>query len=347
MLETLRDKALPWLGGKGPGSESALFTQGTLRRNLADLPFPGLASESERRVVADRVVQAVEQSGLFAGGQYYSLETIDTREARFLEERRLISRELLYGYGPRGVFVSDDQGVSLMINERDHVVVTCHLPGQQCMEVWNRVDQIDTLLSGPLDFAYEDRHGFLASRLEDLGTGLSIRVVMHLPGLGAAQRLLAIDQRFREEHHCIEGLFGRLEDAPGDLFTVGNLATMGRSEEEVVYHVRTRATDLAAQERESRDLMLNEGAHGVADRVGRALGVARGAHLLTFEEGLSLISSLRLGTLTSYLEGFTLGQIGDVMMTSQAAHLELRLGRACDDLTLRLERAGLFRERFS
>lgn len=347
MVETLLDKPSQWLSGDGPDADLAVMCQCRLVRNLADYPFPAQCTDDEKHAIEERLVSVLDSLNLLATGTYWSLDSLDAREKRFLVERRLITSELLNGTGARGVYIADDQSLSISVNDENHVTVLALASGIQLQEVWVRVNLIDDTLAGVLDFAFNERLGYLTTSIADLGTGLKASILLHLPGLVMAGGMTRIEELIHEKRHALEELYPPKSEAPGDLFQLVNLCTLGRSEEETVFHVKHMATELITQEKEARTQILSQAPFQLEDRVGRALGLARGARLLAFTEALTVLSSLRLGVSNGLLDRFSLCCLNDVFMSSQNAHIEMRSGRDCDELTLSAERADLFRARFA
>ena len=218
----------------------------------------------------------------------------------------------------------------------------------QVQEVWNKISELDDALTSSLDFAYDLKFGYLSSSLDEVGTGLRIACVLHLPGLTAAGKVLPLEQSVRRGHHAMTGAFGDIAGAPGYLYILSNRGTLGRSEEEIVYHLKSAIGEAVTQERSARALLTRaESLPALADRVGRALGIARGARVLEFQEALDLLSALRLGIATGQVESFTVPQLSELVVTAQTAHLESRLGEDSDHFALSTARASLFREKFS
>ena len=347
MLKTLLNKPGPWLATSGPDEDVVLDTRGTLVRNLADLPFPARCSEDEKRTVQDRVTQAFETAGLLRKGTYIELTDLHVREVRMLVERKLITKQLIESRGPRGVYIANDQTMSIMVNERDHIRVIAMARGLQPQDVWNTLSGVDDALHVPLDYAYHDKHGFLTSALYEVGTGLKLYVKLHLPALATNGQVSGVIDNAHVDHHDFEGEYGPVANAPGDLFMLANRSTLGSSEGEIDFHLRAFTGKLMQQERDARTAMTGDGAHALADRVGRALGVARGARVLEWDEALTLLSHLRLGVATGQLDSGSYTDIDELQIIAQPAHLECRLGAASDELTVNTARADLFRERFS
>jgi len=354
MVETLFEKPLLWLNGEGAHADIALFSCGSVVRNLADLPFPARCSEEELRTAEDRVLTMIESDDFAISGQYCAMDSLDEREVLFLRERGLISDEFILRKGPRGVWVSEDQGLCIIVNGTDHVRVQAYASGLEFDSIWNRLSDVDDVLARGLDYAFDEKLGYLTSSTGSVGTGLILRVVLHLPVLDMNNRIATIDQELRTEHHCLQphmlaGTGTRREEGQtqGELYSLRNTATLGRSEPEIVYHINHAASDLIAQEEQARRQLYQESQRGVEDRVGRARGLAREVRLLEVGEANALLSSLRLGVAMNLLEGITIRQLNEALMASRRGHLEMKLGQDCDDLTLSMERADLFRARFS
>ena len=388
VVDTLLDKMPLWISDDAPDAGICVLSQGTLVRNLADFPFAHRCSEDEKRTIETRVLGVLDNLNLLSSGRYYSFQDLDTKEIRFLAERRLASHELMFGRGPRGVYIADDQSFSIAINSQDHISLRVLQCGMQPQEVWSRLNVLDDTLNSLLDFSFNERLGFLTTQLSQVGTGLKLGVLLHLPGLtlsgglaelaGRAeqQRLLlhgiraggtfeARPERMRlapvgEEHRpsqsrlnqsFLTDLSGSLStpisQTEGDLFMLTNTGTLGVSEEEIVFQVRHIASELIAEERAARELLLNENVRVLEDRIGRALGLAGGARMLNFNEAVGVLSSLRLGIATGIIQGHTLQQVNELLLACQGEHLEMAAGVDCDDYRLSVERADLFRGRFS
>lgn len=264
MLETLLQQEADWLSGDGPDSEVALYSQCQLFRNLADYPFPGECTEDELRAIEVRVHGVLESLNFLSTGRYWSFDELDERERRFLVERRLVSADLLLGEGARGVYIADDQSFSISINDKNHLRMCGLASGLNLQDMWARISLVDDTLVGALDYAFSERLGFLTTSLGQVGTGLHASVVLHLPGLHLAKRVSAAVSSADEMRHTLEGVTAPKVTMPGefqrpngstlgDLYSLTNRATLGRSEEETLFHLKHLAADLIKTEREARE----------------------------------------------------------------------------------------------
>jgi protein arginine kinase len=372
LLDTLQEKAPLWLSGDAPEATGVLTSQCSLARNLSDFPFPARCTSEEKRAILDRVVTVLDNLNLFASGQFYSFVDLDEQSIQFLAERRLVTYDLVKGTDYRGVYVSDDQTLSIMVNGSDHVCMRALLPGLQVQDAWAKLNLMDDTLSSVLDFAYNDRLGYLTSGLGTLGTGLQASVMLHLPCLAYSGKIGNQVAESKEKRMSLSGLItgtpmeggtapsvnttGALysdmsggmrcsaSETQGDLYLLSNQHTLGVSEEELIFYVTDTASKILKDESEAREKLLRESPRALADRVGRAQGTASGAHVLDFEEGLGLLSSLRLGLAAGLAPNLSIELLNSVLVRSQSAHIEMAEGG--HGLELSMQRADLFREQF-
>lgn len=372
-----------WLSGPAPEQDSVLLTQLTLVRNLADFSFVERCGADERQGIEERVLSALESLNLLATGEYFRLREIDSMTARVLAERRLLSVELLNAKGPSGLYVSQDQGASIMVNGAAHLCLRVVMPGLQLQEAWMRLSALDDALASVLDYAWNETLGFLTGDIRLLGTGLKAGLLMHLPGTAWANQMALAKQSAANNRLLLEGLrpgplsemraarrtqnegvsveqvrdqalftnvdgaiTGQTSAAVGDLYHLVNQGTLGESEDEILFHLRHTAQALLTRESDAREELRTGAALATEDRVGRAHGVACGARLLGFGESLALLSSLRYGASAGLLK-LPVQDMTDILLRAQAGHLQMARGQALDALNLTIERAELFRGRFS
>ncbi len=206
MAEELQAGRVPdWVGGTAPDQWTALVSHCTLARNLSDFAFPSRCGEEERHAIEARALDAFERINLFGSGRYHASAHMDGLAWQFLGERRIASREMLQGPPIRGVYLADGQDFGIMVNGSDHIVLRALAGGMALRDAWTRANTVDDGLASLLGFAWQERLGYLTSRLGMVGTGLRASVLLHLPAinlLGAVE-----DAAARIRHRGVE-LFG-------------------------------------------------------------------------------------------------------------------------------------------
>jgi len=195
-----------WVGADAPDAAPVVVSQCTLSRNLDDFPFPGRCDDDEKRQIEERIVQVLDSTGLLANGQYYALHELDAVSTRFLAERRLITYELMGVSGAHGVYVSDDQTLSIMVNGLDHLCMRVQMAGNQLSEAWQKLSAVDDQLAGALDFAFDEKLGYLAALLDNAGTGLRAALLLHLPALQGTSGLATAFAGLDRQHVLLHGV---------------------------------------------------------------------------------------------------------------------------------------------
>lgn len=346
MLNTLLDTKAEWLDGNGPELAYVPFSQCRISRNLADFPFPSQCADEEKQAIHERLTTLFDSLNLYSTGTYWSIDDLSPLEVRLLVERRLISPNLAESEGARGVYVSHDQCLSISINDENHLTIRGIASGLNPNDIWDRVNLLDDTLAGVLDFAFDDRLGYLTTALSELGTAFKASTILHLPALNGDGSLHSLQRELEKKRHTLQPLYGPSSEALGDLFQLTNMSTLGQSEEETIFHLKHLTTNALEREKTSRTESQEAAPLQLEDRVDRAVGTAKSARLLAFGESLSVLSSLRMGVAQGLLNQYSLSLLSNVFMESQNAHIEMRCGRSCDELTLNAERADLFKARF-
>jgi protein arginine kinase len=333
-----------WLQGKGPEADIAICTRVRLARNLQGFHFSMRQNETEAKELVDFVLPRLQQ-GLPEQLKPVDLETVDELERTVLVERHLISRELAASKKPRCVLLNAPESTALMVNEEDHLRVQVFQSGLSTELAWQRGEALDEALMRQLPLAWSEEFGFLTSCPTNLGTGLRLSVMVHLPGLCWAEEIEKATNTAQKIHLAVRGLYGEGSRALGDFYQVSNQVTLGRSEQQIIADVQRAVGSIVQWEREVRDALLRGTARNrTLDRVHRALGTIERAQILSSEEALNCLSALRLGVHQGLLEGFDVPSINKALLLSQPAHLQRHTRERLTAEERDLRRARLLRQ---
>ena len=91
--------------------------------------------------------------------------------------------------------------------------------------------------------------------------------------------------------------------------------------------------------------MLRESRQLLHDRVSRAFGTLCSATMMTSEETMDLLSSVRLGVNLGLLEDITIPTVNELFIHTQPAHLQKLMGAALDGEERNAARARYLRTR--
>lgn len=333
-----------WLAGKGPESAIVVSSRIRLARNLAEYPFATKATRAQRAELQNRCREQLMASPSSHPMFYAEIDKTDEIDRQLLVERHLISRQHAASEGSRGVAISNDETISVMVNEEDHLRLQVMRSGLQLRECWQEADRLDDQLQEHLEYAFNNRWGYLTACPTNIGTGLRVSVMLHLPALKLTGDIEKVFRAAKDMHLAVRGLYGEGTEAIGDFYQISNQTTLGRSEPEIldefidVIIPRLIQTEMAA-----RQVLETERPLALDDRIGRAIGTLTNARLLTSEETLFCLSHLRLGVLLGRISGLDPQMLNQLVLQTQPAHLQKTLGSKLDGEARKAARADYVR----
>ena len=343
-LSDLTTRAGEWLRGSGPLSEVVISSRIRLARNVAGLPFVTKLDRGQRVGLERKLRDAIITSNAGPKIFYVDLEQTTEQDRQFLVERHLISKPHATTEGSRGVAVSEDETVSIMTIEEDHLRIQVLRSGLQLDEAWDQINAIDDRLDDALEFSFSPRFGYLTACPTNVGTGIRVSVMLHLPALKMTGEIEKVFRAAKDLKLAVRGLYGEGTEATGDFYQVSNQTTLGKVEEEVISDFRhTIIPRIVAYEHEARRAMLNERTAALDDKVFRALGILRSARMLSSEEVLFLLSHLRMGVHLGRVKGVDVNRVNELFLLTQQAHLQKVLNKRLEGDQRKVERATFVR----
>jgi len=345
LLDDFRTTTGEWLKGDGPDSDIVVSSRIRLARNLAGRRFQVRATPEELAEIEHEVGGYLrEREGRF-GRLYYRLSDLGEVDRFVLVERHLISREHAAGDSFRAVAASDDERLSVMINEEDHLRMQVLRSGLRLADAWREIDELDTKLSGTFEFAFHPKWGFLTACPTNVGTGIRVSVMLHLPALVLTREIEKVFRAMGKINLAVRGLYGEGTQAYGDLYQISNQTSLGKSEDKIINNIESIVPGVIAYERKARAHVLESNRTQIEDRLWRALGMLKEARLLTSEETMHLLSAVRLGMSVSVLPVIPTQTINELFLLTQPAHLQKLVGRELSPYERDVERAALVRKR--
>lgn len=328
----------------GPGNRIVMSSRVRLARNVAGFAFPGWAKKTERLRVCELLREAVVRQPQMRDGFTASLESLSALDKQILVERHLISREHAAKGAGSALVLSRDERLCVMINEEDHLRMQALLPGFQLKEAWQAIDQLDTGLEQELDFAFSHTLGYLTACPTNVGTGIRVSAMLHLPALVLDEQITQIIQAVNKLGLAVRGLYGEGTEALGNVFQVSNQMTLGESEMEIVERLNKVVAQIIEHEENARARLLENRPKMVYNHVGRAYGILANAHSVSSKEAINLLSLLRLGVDLGLLPDVRRALVDELFMLSQPAHLQLRHSEKLSAEERDILRADMLRE---
>lgn len=347
-LENFISKAIsPWMKKEGPESDIVLSSRIRLARNLKDFTFPILSTIEESNLVVNQVRNNFDKVSYDQYGPFELIEMDDLKsnQKRVLVEKHLISPHLASEAKKGAVLLSDDEAVSIMVNEEDHLRVQCLFSGFQLNEGLVLANGIDDWIENKLHYAFDENKGYLTSCPTNVGTGLRASVMMHLPALVITQQLNRILPAINQLGLVVRGIYGEGSEALGNLFQISNQITLGKSEEDIVEDLQGVVLQLIHQERAARDMLIQSSKLHLEDRVNRSLGILSYARTIESKEAAQRLSDVRLGIDLSIITGVSASILNELMILTQPGFLQQFAGEILSPDQRDERRATLIRKR--
>lgn len=343
-LDAMVAKASPWLDASGQHSDIVLSTRVRLARNLRSVSFTHRAREDELKNVLGSVERAAGRSNAFSGGSFLPMHELGPLERRLLVERHLVSHELSDASRPRGLCVGPGERLSIMINEEDHLRLQGLVSGLMLGEAWSLADQADDDLDGALDYAYHEEWGYLTACPTNAGTGLRASVLIHLPALVLTKQIEKVLKGIMQMGLAVRGFYGEGTEVMGNLFQISNQTTLGLSEKETLESLERVTRQILSAEERARETLLRDARVQIEDKVYRAYGSLRYGRTMSSQEVVNLCSAVRLGVALGLPELTSLRVLNELLVITQPAHLQKRLGHPMESAERNVRRAEFVRE---
>lgn len=339
-LTELAGKCGEWLRGSGPESDIVISSRIRLARNLGEYPFVRRASEEEKSQIAKSIQSKMEAMDSWSEVKFFDVEQLAEVDRQFLVERQLMSREMAESDGDRSVAIDLDERFSVMVNEEDHLRIQVMCSGLDLQSAWERVNQLDDDLESKLNYAFHDNLGYLTACPTNVGTGLRVSVMVHLPALVITREIEKVFRSLQKINVAVRGLYGEGSQFMGDFYQISNQITLGRTEDELVQTVSEVVPRIIEYERRAREFLVNESEQDLHDDVSRAYGILCTAKKISSEETLHYLSKVRMGVNLGLIRSIEIETINKLFVHTQPAHLQKLHGGELSVADRNIERAA-------
>ncbi|MEY8304701.1 protein arginine kinase [Anaerosalibacter bizertensis] len=334
-----------WLNEKGLEDDVVISSRVRIARNIEDVRFPQAARKEESEKVTKDILEAVKNSNKNDNYKFFEIGRLSSLDKNVFIEKHLISPNLIQKPDMSSFLLRDDEKVTIMINEEDHLRLQILLPGLNLEEGWKLCSSIDDGLEEYLDYAFDEKFGYLTSCPTNTGTGLRASVMLHLPSLVLTGYANNIFQAVSQIGLTVRGLYGEGTKALGNIFQISNQTTLGETEEEIIQKLKNVVIQIINKEREIRENLLETRSVEIEDKVLRSLGILKYSRIISSEESMKLFSDVKMGIDMGIIKNIESKDIINLMMLTQPASLQEYFKEDLDVEKRDIKRAELIREK--
>lgn len=333
-----------WYNDTGKQNDIVLSTRIRLARNIKGIPFPSKMSEADAKKVISLVEKALDEMNY--NFIKYDMPNLSEVEKQRLVEEHYISPNLASAKLPAAVYISEDSHISIMVNEEDHIRLQCLFAGFEEEKAYEKIGLVDAYLCERLDYAVHEKYGYLTSCLTNVGTGMRISYMLHLPSIVAFKAADGIFSAIGKMGATVRGMYGEGSKSSGSLFQISNQMTLGKSEVELISLLKETVSGIIAREQELREELKKRKGLMLDDKILRSLGTLKYASIMQSGEMMSLLSDVRLGISLGIIDNIDTQTVNNLMIKSSRAHMSGEDG-TLSDFERDVERAKLIKTTLS
>lgn len=330
-----------WYLQSGKESDVVVSSRIRLARNIIEYPFETRCSKKENEEIVNKIKEVLPLIGY--GLKILKLKDMDDITKMSLVEKRLISPDFVMNKNDIGaIAINEEENICIMINEEDHLRLQVFAPGFEIEELLKLMVEIDTKFGKALNYAYNDKYGYLTACPTNVGTGMRVSVMVHLPALtktGNIQKVLHIINNFGMN---IRGIYGEGSKAAGDMYQISNKQTLGVSEEEIINNMKIIVEKIIEQERLARKYLAKHSIE-LEDRVYRSFGVISNCKKISSEEAREILSDVKLGTDLGIIKELDDLKVKKLYLYIKPANLQKYLGEVNDNYERDIKRAEVIK----
>jgi len=245
----------------------------------------------------------------------------------------------------RAVIIDNEEILSIMINEEDHIRMQVMQSGFNLVEAWNIISRIDDDLAKQLPIAYSPEWGYLTACPTNAGTGMRGSVMLHLPALVMTRQIDRVLAAIAKLSFTTRGLYGEGTQALGNFFQISNQISLGLSEDEILDSLNNLIRQIIEQENQAREVLVAREKALLEDRVSRSFGILNSARIISSQETIELLSMLRLGCDLNLIKSIDRRVVNELFIITQPAHLQKLKDKKLTSQERDLERAQIIREK--
>lgn len=338
---------MDWVQSMGPESDIVLSSRIRLARNIKGYRFPHVMDKEESNRIIQECSSAVMESSTALARDFclVRLSELNPADRLSLVERHIISPAVAENAEGSAILVNQDNTVSIMLNEEDHIRLQVIYAGLQLKEAYDIASKIDDVIEEKVDYAYDQKLGYLTACPTNIGTGMRASVMIHLPALSITGSINGVLNAVAQVGLTIRGMYGEGSDVQGNIYQISNQVTLGLSEEDIISNMVAVTRQIIDQEKAARKKLQDNNMVQIEDNVWRSLGILKNARILSSKECLNLISNVRLGVDLGIIDNINLVMLNELTINTQPGTLMKIEGRELDANSRDIKRAQYVREK--
>ena len=327
-----------WYMQTGKDGDVVLNSKINYSRNLRNYRFE-TKNKKDIQEIEDLVKNNLPSIGY--GLKFLKLKDMDELTKKSLSEKGLIDDNLLNDNV--SILINDEENICIVINSENHFEIQVFSTGMELENTFNFAREIDQIIEKTFDIAKSKKYGYLTVTPTSVGTGMKIKLTVHLPGLTKTGNIRKLSQTINNFGLSITAKYLKGSNVIGDIYEISNKQTLGVSEENIVNNIKGITEKLIDQERQARKL-LGKNEIELEDLVYRKYGILVNARKLKWEEALELLSDVKMGVDLGLIKEINDSHVAKMYFYINPANLQIYFGQNLDSYDRDVKRAEFIKQ---
>ena len=310
-----------WYNGTGKEFDVIISSRVRLSRNLTNYSFPGVMNAEDEKKICSEVISAFKKLPEPNNFTILYLDKLKPLEKRLLLESNIISQDYSLQKG-KAILLNNNGELFVVINSDDHIRISCIMSGMMLDKAYKQVNAVDENLDDHLKFAFSLEHGYLNTSLANIGTGMKISLMLHLPALVMTSLIRKALKAVAQVGLSVRGFFNDGVSSLGDIYQISSSEILGQSEKEIIKNIEKIILPLIEYERKARTEVLEKKKTNIEDKIYRALGILTHCRSISSKEAIELLSKLRLGISLGLIKDIPLDIVSSLFIILQKSHIQ-------------------------
>ena len=323
-----------WYLQTGKESDVVIFSKISLVRNLSQFCF--YIDEEQEVLNLEKLIQEnFLQIGY--GLKFLKLRDCDEITLRALIEKGLITSEMARNKNKTSILINEEENICILINNEDHLNIQVFGTGLELEAIKNLCVEIDEKMQTIFAISKSPKYGYLTACPINVGTGMKMSVILHLPGLTKTNNMRKVTKFVRQF-----GIEITKEQNP-DIYKITNERTLGITEDDILKSLKVITEKIIEQERVARKI-LTENQIELEDNVLRSYGIFSNCKKISQNEAEELISNIKLGTDLGIIKELTDSKVKKLYLYIKPANLSKYFGQELTTEEENIKRAEVIKQ---
>lgn len=325
---------LNWYLQTGKDSDVVIASKIKLARNLSQFNF--YIKDEEKILKLENLIQ---ENLLQIGYElkFLKLRDLDENDTQVLLEKGLITQKVVQNKNRISILINEEENICILINSDEHLILQVFASGLEIDAITNLCIEIDEKLQTIFNISKSPQYGYLTASPINVGTGMNLSVILHLPGLTKTKNIQKVIKFVRQF-----GIEITKYQEP-DIYKISNERTLGITEADIVKNLKAIAEKLIEQEKSARKVLI-ENSIELEDLIFRSYGILSNCRKISQTEARELLSNVKLGVDLGIIKELTDSKVKKLYLYTEHANLSKYFGQELNLGEQNIKRAEMIKK---